>query len=124
MEPSISAQLDSALLCDMVLSIPFPCFYPDSHLPVLSSIQPSIFPSSFERQTCQHLVNVVVLVHPPRGLFSAALNVRDQPFRSLAAYQVPQSVQYLFSSRETSLSSGLSASSAPDIVSLALGSLP
>jgi len=123
MEPAISAQVDSALLRSMVLSIPFPFLYPDSHLPVLSSIQPSNLPSSFERQTHQHLVNLVVLVHPPRGLFSAALNVRYQLFRSVGAYQVPQSVQYLFFSREAP-PSGLSASSAPEIVSLALESVP
>ena len=108
MEPSISAQLDSVCFCNLVPPIPFPRFYPDSHLPVLPSIQPSNFPSSFERQTRQHLVNAVVLVHLPRGLFSAALNVRDQLFRSLSAYQVPQSVQYLFSSRESSHQVGFS----------------
>jgi len=68
MEPSISTQLNSVRFCDLVLPIPFPRFYPDSHLPVLSSIQPSNFRSSFERQTRQRLVNTMVLVHPPRGL--------------------------------------------------------
>ena len=73
MEPSISAQLDCVRFCNLVPPIPFPRFYPDSHLPVLSSIQPSNFRSSFERQTRQHLVTVVVLVHPPRGCSAQCL---------------------------------------------------
>ena len=123
MELSISTQLDYTLLCNRAHPISFPRFRPDSHLRVLSSVQPSNFPCSFEHQI-GHLVNVVVLMHPPRGLFSAALNIRDQLFRSLSAYQVPQSVQYLFSSREAFPPSGLSASSAPEIVSLPLRRFP
>ena len=70
-------------------------------VPPLLSARPFIDPAlqlscSFEHQTHQHFVNIVVLVHPPGGLFPAALNVRDQLFRSLGAYQVPQSV--IFSS--------------------------
>jgi len=84
MEPSISAQLDCVRFCNLVPPIPFPRFYPDSHLPVLSSIQPSNFRSSFERQSRQPLVNVVVLVHPPQALNFRAQLSKPQRFSASA----------------------------------------
>ena len=48
----------------------------------------------------QHLVKVAVLLQPPRGLSSAALNDR-QLFQSIGAYTAPQSVHYLPSSRKS-----------------------
>jgi len=108
----------------MVLLIPFRRFYPDSCMPVLSLIQPSNFRSSFECQTRQHLVNTMVLVHPPRGLLSTALNVRAQLFRSLGAYQVSSMrAVSLFLSRSLPIKWAF-ASSAPDIIGLSLASLP
>ena len=109
---SLSAQLNSAL-CSMVLpsrplaSVPdliLPSFLRPSPHTKSSSIPPIFFfvasihiPSALSQRgltrSRQHLVNVAVLVQPPRGLSSAALNDR-QLFQSIGAYQAPQSAHH------------------------------